>query len=278
MTLFSSSYIAKNRSEFLTSFGSKMKPFASSAIIHKIIDVLIIVSTFTLALYLRLGYLPSAVNSNAVPAYFIASTIAGLAFWRVSGLHKNALAFANWRDLGLICGLALIAPIAGILFGFLIDRLNSVPRSLPLYHGALLLFGLSGFRVFVLLIENWGVSSARRNVDIRTDVLLLGHTDLAGVYAQTAQAHGAHHLNIAGILTDEGIAVGTLINSIGVLGKSSDLQAVVRLLGVHGVHISRLVLLLPQREFEKDTERFLQSRNIEVQNFYQALIPSDAVG
>ena len=257
-----------------TGFGSAMNAFAVSAPTHKIIDVAIILSTFLVAYYLRMGSLPALVTSGAVLAYFISSSIAGLVFWRVSGLDRRALAFASWRDLGSICALALIGPLAGILVGFLVDRLDAVPRSLPLYHGALLLFGLSGFRFLILLMASRGLALSGQEVRTRTDVLLLGHTALADVYAGAVEAHNAHHLAIAGIVTDEAIAAGTSINSVVVLGKSADLQAVVRRLGVHGIHISRLVLLVPQSDFDTDTEAFLKSQNIEISNFYQTLIPS----
>jgi FlaA1/EpsC-like NDP-sugar epimerase len=275
MTLFSNTYLAKKNKNLVMRFGSMMKPFATSAKTHRLIDLAIIVLTSALAIYLRLGHIPFEMLSGKGAAYFFTSILAASAFWRFSGLYKKAVVFANWRDLGIICVLALVAPLCGILVGFLIDRLDSIPRSVPLFHGTLLLFGLSGFRVMVLLFDSWSGHNARRKLQSRTDVLLVGHTDLAAVYAEAAQANKAHHIHIAGILTKEPLPIGTFITSTQVLGHPDKFQEVVRRLAVHGVHVSKLILLLPQKELGTDIQIAAKKQNIGVQNFYEALIPPE---
>src|SRR5882672_5475553 len=114
-------------------------------------DIFVAVVAFTLALWLRMGD-----DIGALPADSIVSSLAlftltcGITFW-ICGLYRSIWVFASLRDLMEILRASTIAVVAFVILGFLVTRLEGVPRTVPFMAWFVLLAGLGGSRMIFRL-------------------------------------------------------------------------------------------------------------------------------
>jgi lipopolysaccharide/colanic/teichoic acid biosynthesis glycosyltransferase len=162
------------------------------------------------------------------------------AVWRYSSPQ-------NYRDIVA----AVIAIVAGAaVLTFIANRLEGVPRALPLLQALITVTLMIGARITSRL---WHMRRSPRDwqqdviVPTAESVLLVGLNELAELYLHCITRYARDRVRVIGLL-DSQARRGLSLLSHRVLGLPEEVADVVRTLEVHGVVITRIVLAVPVRE------------------------------
>ncbi|MEO1016707.1 MAG: sugar transferase [Pseudomonadota bacterium] len=208
-------------------------------------DVAVAVLAFPLAFMLRengmaipdhrIGYILSA-----LPLVAIASLVAVLLF----GSYR-----AVWRYMGVpeIVRLAYMTLFAVLFFQigqFFIDRLESMPRSVPPLQFLLMMFFMLASRIsyarLLCRIEAVGGIPAK-------PALLVGSGDGAALFIRLHQLGGQRTFEPVGILCDQ-ISPNRSIANVPILGTLADFDRVAAKLRIQGMPPATLIITRPHHE------------------------------
>jgi O-antigen biosynthesis protein WbqV len=198
---------------------------------------------FAFSMFLRLGgdlmersFMPWFTNLGI----FVATCAV---VFSLSGVYRGVWRYVSVRDLAVILRSVTIAVIVFVPVGFLLTRLEGVPRSLPAILWFVLLAFLSGSRLLVRLIREGRLDSFwqghRRD---RVPVLIVGAGDEAELFIRATQSDLQSPYHVVGVLDEKDTRVGRQIHGVDVLGTASELQSVVKDLKQRDVAPARLVL------------------------------------
>jgi lipopolysaccharide/colanic/teichoic acid biosynthesis glycosyltransferase len=167
------------------------------------------------------------------------ATIASLAYFRVGGIVADYLCTADVRR---IAKASLVGVLTGVLLLFTLNRLDQIPRSIPLLHILALLGLLVGWRLAL------GSFRERRPAVAtaagRTDwVILIGANRMSLLYIRMVSALEHPRPRIAGLLDDNAALHGRSVAGYPVLGGSAALRQVVSEYATHGVTIKRVMVM-----------------------------------
>ena len=152
-----------------------------------------------------------------------------------------------WRhttvaDLVRLARVAAIGVAVCYLATFLFNRLEEVPRSLPVLHWLVLTALLVGSRLAC-------AGRAQRRLRERPldalkwePVLLLGAGERAALFTRLLRLQSSTPFEVVGILDDRADLAGRSIEHVPVLGTTKDLEEVTAQLAVHGVRPRHIVL------------------------------------
>jgi len=155
-----------------------------------------------------------------------------------------------------ICLLSCAIVFVSLAIAFLGNRLQSIPRALPVLQLLLTVSGLVGLRVIArLLFERGGrrsrERSAHRDSDART-VILYGLNPTTALYVKAVEQLAPAQVRVAGIVTDEKGMARRSFGRYPILGMSRDVARIVGELAVHGVFVTHLCVMRPRQEFVQD--------------------------
>jgi lipopolysaccharide/colanic/teichoic acid biosynthesis glycosyltransferase len=174
----------------------------------------------------------------------------------IAGLHRHLWHAATFSDLLRI--MIAVSAVLAIALGltFTLNRLESVPRSVPLIQWFLMVGGIAAGRILArLLQERKAVNpAAQAPHNAQRHVLLVGANRLAQMYVRSVDAVGARGpICVEGFLTDETRLHGRKIDGYSVLGAPRDIASIVDQFFVHGVIIERIVVAEPMEVLSPDS-------------------------
>ncbi len=157
-----------------------------------------------------------------------------------------------WRFSGMPDYLRITYTMVSIvvltaLMGFIVDRLNTVPRSLPVLQLLVLLTMSIGTRVGFRLMHERRMRenvtpvapSASQGRDV---VLVVGINRLAELYLLSVKDLANESIEVVGIVSTDERHTGRQVQSTDVLGSAVDVGEVVRRLEVHGIFVDSIVV------------------------------------
>jgi len=206
-------------------------------------DIVMAAVAYVLALYLRLGD-----DLFSLPAdVFILSTLlftltCGAVFFAL-GLYRGLWAFASLRDLIQIFRASSIAVVAFVLAGFLVTRLEGVPRTAPFIAWFILMAGLGGPRLAFRVWRERRLSALwERSGGGRVNVLLLGAGDEADLFIRAVNSNPQSPFRVVGVVGENRSRVGNRIHGVEILGSIDRLGAIIEDLRRTDRAPSRLIL------------------------------------
>lgn len=124
----------------------------AAAFIH---DLLMVPVAWLLAYWLRfnLGEIPQPYLDGALTGLLPALLVQAVVFWRF-GLYRGIWRFASITDLKRITVAVLVGTTLIFFFLFVFDRVQGVPRSVPLIYLVLQLLLLAGPRLFYRFLKD----------------------------------------------------------------------------------------------------------------------------
>lgn len=196
---------------------------------------------------------------------YIATTVAVAAVALViMGLNRGVWRLSVMSDYLRIVGAAILTVSIAMALGFLTNRLQNVSRALPIIELILIVFALVGLRVFARLLFSWK-NRPRTNAAAVPDfsrasdtVLIVGINRLTNLYVRSIDDFGAGFVRIAGILSSERSYQGRSIGPHKVLGQPTDASNIIKQLSVHGVFVSRLVVMVPPEDLSPHEKERLE--------------------
>jgi lipopolysaccharide/colanic/teichoic acid biosynthesis glycosyltransferase len=212
------------------------------------IDLACVALATTLSLILRDNLVFSYDRFVELFPYLVVSILSAAIFFAVLGINRGIWRFTSLPDYLWVVVAVLLAILGALSTGFAFNRLEGVPRALPVLQVFLATAFMTGARIATRLRH-----ARRSQVPITelTDifkgetVLVLGLSWIADLFLKSVRELGGNNVNIAGVIGPKHQNRGRLFQTFPVLGTPEDLQVVLQLLGIHGVFVDRIVVAMP---------------------------------
>jgi O-antigen biosynthesis protein WbqV len=175
-------------------------------------------------------------------------------------LGKSLNDHLSAREVRSVVAASLAATAMTAVAAFSLDRLNYVPRSVPLIQLLVLCSLMLGGRTLAMRRRGFAGGRVKAYL-LESHTLLVGANDFAFSYLKMLDAFDVDRTNIVAILDRNPRLFGRALLSHPIIGPPSAIARVVREYKVHGVDITR-VLICENRPKENTTERL---RNIAIQ-------------
>lgn len=172
------------------------------------------------------------------PATFgVAASMLGWVLY--SRLYRRVWRYVSLKDITTIlrvCAAALI-----LFYGafFLLNRLELLPRSVPLIHALLLLALMIAPRVLSRLWHEKNLSLPQSQ---QIPVLLIGASDEAETFIRESMRHRHFAYRVVGLASIDASSVGRTIHHVKIYGALGDIPAILRKLKRKGNAAQRLIL------------------------------------
>lgn len=222
-------------------------PRASLVYLH---DLTMTAAALVVALYLRVG--EQAFQEYRDPLLTglpILVLIAAVVF-RFSGLYRGIWRYASVPDLAQLLRAVTTVVLCFLAVMFLLTRLESLPRSLPviLWFVQLVLLGGPRFAYRLLKDRRLGLHDREAGGVPRIPVLLLGVSDAAELFIRSLDQNAGAAYRVVGLLDDKNRRIGHAIRGVPVLGGPDDLPRVVEDLAQRGDRPQRLIVAKGQAD------------------------------
>lgn len=221
-------------------------------------DLLMTGLAFVAAFYLRVGDHLFGFYFEGLLEGLVVVLLTAAITYRLLGLYRGIWRYASAPDLILVTKAATVVSVVSVLLLFLLTRLDTIPRSIPVIQWFVLLFLLGGPRFGYRLFKDRRLALADfSGGEHRVPVLLVGAEDgsdqLIRALSHTPQAA----YRVVGVVDDKGGRIGREIRGVPVLGGVEDLPTVVEALHRRGVKAQRLIVTKPEADHDGDLIRRL---------------------
>lgn len=215
-------------------------------------DLSMTVAAFFLAYFLRVGkaaFHPYYSESYPVSIVLLL-LIAGGSFLAM-GLYRGVWAYASTRDLVQIAKAVTLAVAGFTLAAFLVNRLGTMPRSVPVILWFVLIMLLGGPRFLYRVIrDRRTVRKQSAGTRWHRPVLVFGANDAAAQLIRSLQGAPAGRYQPIGIIDEKGRRVGRSIHGVPVIGALDAADDVLRRLKEADRLPQRLVLTRPPGDYD----------------------------
>jgi lipopolysaccharide/colanic/teichoic acid biosynthesis glycosyltransferase len=216
-------------------------------------DLTLVAFATLMALILRDNFETSVEHLEALAPYLIVSLLVAGVIFPTFGAYRALWRFASLGDVLLVVSAALATIFGAVAVGFSFNRLNGVPRSLPILQALLVVALLGGARLLAMLASQerrWSAVPDDRpsaNAPRPKTTLVVGLGRLTDLYLRCVAELAANRVRVAGILTENERQIGCSVHGVPVLGGPEAIAETIRTLDVHGVAVDSVVVT---REFE----------------------------
>jgi FlaA1/EpsC-like NDP-sugar epimerase len=195
-------------------------------------DVLVIPMAWLGAYWLRfnLDVIPPAFWRSALGALPIVVVLQVAVYWGF-GLYRGVWRFASMPDLLRVIKVAVAGLLLSSFCLFFVNRLDAIPRSVPLLYGLLLIMFLGGSRFVFRWFKDYGYFLKGKRV------LIVGAGE-AGESLVRDLLRGHHDFQVVAFVDDKARNLGKEIQGVRVVGPLDDIPKVVRRYAVELVIIA----------------------------------------
>jgi len=174
-------------------------------LISILIDSLLIISSFYIAYWTRLGSITMAQESATHYVLFGTIVVSIIAFTRL-GLYRAVLRYLTFHALAVVGACSVISALSVAVFSFYLDA--SIPRSVPIIYGAFLCLLCGGARMIIRSLV------AQANNKSKKKVLIYGAGSAGRQLALALRSSESHH--VVGFIDQDKTIVGTMIMGLNV--------------------------------------------------------------
>lgn len=199
-----------------------------------------------IAIFVRDNFELTRDRLDLIEIYVILNMACGVMIFLISGVHRGLWRYASLADLLKVTGSAAVAILIALFLAFHLNRLEGLPRSIPLIQWFVMVAGLCATRVAARLAHGRSQRSGRTVVrdgwtPAPQNVLVIGLNPVAELYLGAA-AQARDHLVVKGILAEGKALRGRHVKLHRILGAPEDLLKVLAEYETHGVVIDRVAL------------------------------------
>jgi lipopolysaccharide/colanic/teichoic acid biosynthesis glycosyltransferase len=211
-----------------------------------VVDLILVAFATVAALVVRDNFVITAPRFIALVPYLLFTLGVAAVALPIFRVNRSLWQFASMRDGLRIVAATLIVVVSAVTIGFIVNRLEDVPRGLPVIQGLLIVSFLVGARVLARVSHDRRVRSAPvPHSDGVETVLVIGLNKLAELYLQCLAELDTGRIRIAGLL-GEGGRIGLSVHSHPVLGTPEQVASTLRRLELHGVVVDRILVAAPR--------------------------------
>jgi lipopolysaccharide/colanic/teichoic acid biosynthesis glycosyltransferase len=170
----------------------------------------------------------------------VSAVTTGLSFIRFRVSHRVS-GFFSVHDAAAVFWASAVGLISAVVVCFLWNRLDGIPRSVPVLHFIILTSGNIAARLFRYHRRRRRDRPTATPVNVE-NLLLVGASNLAWYYIQIIDDLMPDVYHIVAILDDRRKLQSRYIHGYAVAGRISDIEAVIAEYAVHGIKIHRVIL------------------------------------
>ncbi|CAO3443746.1 UDP-N-acetylglucosamine 4,6-dehydratase (EC 4.2.1.135) [Azospirillum argentinense] len=224
-----------------------LSPRASLVYLH---DLTMTAVSLVVALYLRVGQQAFDEYRDPLLTGLPILVLIGAVAFRFSGLYRGIWRYASVPDLAQLLRAVTMVVLCFVAVMFLLTRLESLPRSLPviLWFVQLVLLGGPRFAYRLLKDRRLGLHDRDMPGVPRIPVLVLGVSDAAELFIRSLDQNAGAAYRAVGLLDDKNRRIGHAIRGVPVLGGPDDLPRVVEELAQRGDRPQRLIVAKGQAD------------------------------
>src|SRR5262245_29820837 len=195
-----------------------------------------------LALYVRDA--PALSYEGLLPTFLYCSlsVFFSLIAFSAFRIHAGMTRYFSVLDAIDITKAVGTAALTTYVVGFMLTRLDGIPRTTPIIHALIMLAGLIGVRIFTRLFEAKRTALTRRKDIVAEHILMIGSNRLSLLYIKFIRAYSPGLLRIMAVLDDRLEMFGRAIDGVRVIGPVHHLEAVVNEFAEHGVKIGQVIV------------------------------------
>ncbi|KAI94160.1 UDP-galactose phosphate transferase [Rhodomicrobium udaipurense JA643] len=247
-----------------------------------VLDIGLLCVATVFAFILRENFELSVTRSLEFGPYLLATTIASLIAFSITGVNRTIWRFCSGPDYLRVMTAVGAVVVGAVALTFAWNRLEGTPRSLPfiqLIFGVALLIGARAIHKISHDVQQhrraFGAFLQPASPSQQITLLVVGISKLTELYLQAAAELAPGRIRVAGLIGSTDRHVGRLVASHPVIGDTDELESILDDLKVHGVTINRIVVVLPFHSLgdsERETLlRIERSRSIVLQFLVQDL-------
>lgn len=211
-----------------------------------VVDLILVAFATVAALVVRDNFVIAAPRFIVLVPYLLFTLGIAAVALPIFRVNRSLWQFASMRDGLRIVAATLIVVVSAVTIGFIVNRLEDVPRGLPVIQGLLIVSFLVGARVLARVSHDRRVRSAPApHSDGVETVLVIGLNKLAELYLQCLAELDSGRIRIAGLL-GEGGRIGLSVHSHPVQGTPEQVASTLRRLELHGVVVDRILVAEPR--------------------------------
>lgn len=215
-----------------------------------VVDLLLVALATNFAIIIRDNLDVSTERLLAAAPYTLFSVGVAAAALLTLGTYRALWRFSTLNDYLRIVAATVIIVAGASLCSFAFNRLEAIPRSLPLLQGMMIAMFMIGGRVVRRLHHSARLKGAVTQPSPRmplvsggaSTVLVVGLTRLTDLYIRSIGEFAPRSIRVAGLLGQKEKFVGASVHQHQVLGVPEDVARIVRNLEVHGVFVDSIVV------------------------------------
>jgi lipopolysaccharide/colanic/teichoic acid biosynthesis glycosyltransferase len=215
-----------------------------------LIDLGLIALATMCALVLRDNLEVSPAHIEGLLPYLSLTLATATVVLLISGLPQSIWRYSVMADYLRVLVSVIIIVLTAVAAGFLVNRLDGVPRALPLIQSLLMAFLLIGVRVSMRLryTSRHNPPSYPRAAPFeggaRETVLVVGINAVTDLFLRSVAEFAPERMRIAGIVGRSERHSGRLLQQHRILGVPEEIESIVKTLDVHGITVNRIVVTL----------------------------------
>jgi FlaA1/EpsC-like NDP-sugar epimerase len=191
-----------------------------------------------------------------LPTYIAAAAVFGMVVGMVGfvvGMNRGIWRYASLLDFGAIAKTATIAVCLFIVFHFMLVRLESIPRSVPIIAWAFLIILLAAPRAAYRSYRNQ--RDRKRDTEKTTKsgkrVLLVGASDTADAFIKATEEGHRSRFEVLAIIDERGRRSGRFMRGIPIVGTLDAVDETVARFEAQGRRPDAVVLTRSRQEFAR---------------------------
>ena len=212
-----------------------------------LIDLFLVLLATILASVLRHDFQVSPDRLAALFPYLLLTVSTAAIVLPAFGTGRSVWRLTTMRDYLHLAAATVAIVVCSVALGFAYNRLEGVPRSVPVLQGLVMLFALVGVRVLLRLRHAARqrprplMPTPEHSLPQRT-VLIVGLNRLAEAYLLSISEFARGRVRVAGLIGRHEGDVGRIVLEQPVLGLPEQLQSVLKDLELHGVTVDTIVV------------------------------------
>jgi lipopolysaccharide/colanic/teichoic acid biosynthesis glycosyltransferase len=211
-----------------------------------LVDLCLVAFATVAALAIRDNFVIAAPRFIEFVPYLLVTVSVAVVALPTFGVNRSLWQFASMRDGLRIVAVTIVVVMSAVAIGFIVNRLEDVPRGLPVIQGLLIVSFLISGRVLTRLSRDRRVRPVSApHGDGAETVLVIGLNALAELYLRCLAELDTGRVRIAGLLGEGGRA-GFFVHSHPVLGTPEQVVSTLRRLELHGVFVDRILVAGPR--------------------------------
>jgi len=223
-------------------------------------DIVMAAVAYNMAMALRLWdelLVPDGGSAREalLPGTLMMVALAATAYWWL-GLHRGVWRYASIKDLVALVKAVSVITVGFVLGMFLFNRLDTIPRSVPIIQWFVLLILLGGPRLLLRALRDHRLARAQKRA-LRVPVLLVGVGTGAELFIRAIQSDVRSPYQPVGILDRKAHRIGRRIHDVPVLGTPGDLEQIAAELAATGRGPQRVIITEAEGQLDGAMVRFL---------------------